>query len=70
MTTLTLSLWTFYNPTLALYLYDEYDVPEKYSGYWISINAAAFGIATLFITRVKKQKKFYMYFGFVISGIF
>lgn len=50
MNTLTLSLWTFYNPILALYLFNEYDIPEKYAGYWISINAAAFGIATLFIS--------------------
>ncbi|CAD8195272.1 unnamed protein product [Paramecium pentaurelia] len=66
--TLTLSLWTFYNPTIAIYLLEQYDIQEEYSGYWISINAASFGFSTLFISRIKSHKKFYMYFGLVISG--
>ncbi|CAD8106107.1 unnamed protein product [Paramecium sonneborni] len=67
--TLTLSLWTFYNPTIAIYLLEQYDIEEEYSGYWISINAASFGLSTLFISRIKSHKKFFMYYGLVISGL-
>ncbi|CAD8190068.1 unnamed protein product [Paramecium octaurelia] len=67
--TLTLSLWTFYNPTIAIYLLEQYDIQEEYSGYWISINAATFGASTFFISRIKSHKKFFMYFGLVISGL-
>ncbi|CAD8187592.1 unnamed protein product [Paramecium octaurelia] len=67
--TLTLSLWTFYNPTIAIYFLEEYGIKEELSGYWISINAATFGFSTLFISRIKSHQKFYMYFGLVISGL-
>jgi hypothetical protein len=49
MSVLTLTIWTFYNATFALYLKDTYDIDEEYSGYYISINAASFGISSMAI---------------------
>lgn len=53
MNTASNCLWTYYNPTVASYLEEAYDIKPKDAGYYMASNAVAFAVGALIVSKIR-----------------
>ncbi|KAM3131331.1 hypothetical protein pb186bvf_016513 [Paramecium bursaria] len=71
LTYFTLScVFTFYNPTYAVFVENKYDKTPNTIGYYQSMGALTYSIASIFlVARIKQHKQYYIFIGSMICGV-
>lgn len=64
----TNAFWNFQNPIFSAFLHERYGVEENSMGYFLTIHSLVFATTSSTVSCIKRYHKFYIYFGFIISG--